>query len=145
MKVSQMLASSSKYLKQADVEDPIKVTIKSLRQENVARDDEPEEHKWVVAFREFDRPLVLNRVNLERLADAHGDETDNWLGKQMWLYVDADVSFGGKTVGGLRLKKIKQPVAPATGPIAKVEAMTRASQPEPQPAADQFEDDIPFN
>jgi hypothetical protein len=126
MKVSQMIPS--KYLKQADVEAPTKVTIVSLKHENVARDDEAPEKKWTMLFKEFpDKPLVLNRINLSRLADAHGDETDNWPGKQMWIYVDEDVEFGGKVVGGLRLKKIK------------------AAAPKPELAVDPLDEDIPFN
>jgi hypothetical protein len=145
MRVSEM--TSSKFLKQSDITAPTKVTIKGLKLENVARDDEEPEKKWTISFREFDKGMVLNKVNLSRLADAHGDETDNWIGKQVWLYVDEDVEFGGKVVGGLRLKKIKAPVAPATGPIAKVEAMRKASQPESENPAAGVDDDfdsIPF-
>ena len=54
-----MLPSS--YLKQSDFDEAgLIVTVKSIEQKNVARDDEPPENKWVVYFVEYDKGMVLN-------------------------------------------------------------------------------------
>ena len=110
MKISDMIPS--KYLKQSDVEEPMKVTIQAVKKVNVAKDDETPEFRWTIKFNEFDKPMVCNSTNLKRLALALGDESDDWIGNQVVLYVDAEVEFGGKITGGLRLRGLKQSKAP---------------------------------
>lgn len=102
MKIGDMI--ESKYLKQSDVDDETVVTIHGLKKVNVARDDEDPEYRWTVKFTEFAKPMVLNVTNLKRLAKALGDDTEDWLGKQVIVYVDPDIEFGGNIVGGLRIK-----------------------------------------
>jgi hypothetical protein len=116
MKVTQML--DSKYLKRSDLDEfdgEAIVTIRKIGRANIARDDEPEEMKWLMKFAEFDKPLVLNTTNIQLIAQATGcDDTDDWMGKQVILYDDPNVSFGGKLVGGLRIKRVpKAKAAPA--------------------------------
>mgnify|MGYP000107731727 CR=1 FL=1 len=48
-----------------------------------------------------------------RMAKALGDDTDDWLGNSVTLYVDPDIEFGGNVVGGLRVKAAKSPAAKA--------------------------------
>lgn len=122
-KLNEMLPS--KFLKKEDIDDEVIVTIKGVSEENVGRDDQPE-MKWCVHFREFDRPLVMNKTIMTVLAQiANSDDTDDWAGKKGILYVDPNVSFGGKIVGGLRMRPAK-------------------IRPKPAPAAALDEDDIPF-
>ncbi len=106
MKIGDMI--ESKYLKQGDVPDPITVTFHSLKKVNVARDDEDPDYRWTAKFNEFPKPMVLNVTNLKRTAKALGDDTEDWLGKQMELYCDPDIEFGGNIVGGLRLRGIRR-------------------------------------
>lgn len=107
MKIGDMI--ESKYLKQSDVDEEITVTVNALKKVNVARDDEDPEYRWTVKFAELPKPMVLNVTNLKRMAKALGDDTDDWLGKQIILYVDPDIEFGGNVVGGLRLKGLPRP------------------------------------
>lgn len=111
-KISEMLPSS--YLKQSDFDEAgLIVTVKSVEQKNVAREDEPVENKWVVYFVEYDKGMVLNTTNINGLAKACGsDDTDDWGGKEVVVYVDPNVGYGGKTTGGLRIKKYNVPAAP---------------------------------
>jgi hypothetical protein len=110
MKVSDLI--ESKYLKQSDIPDPVTVTIQSLKKVNVARDDEAPDYRWTVKFSEFDKSMVYNTTNIKRTAKALGDDTEDWLGKQMQLYVDPDIEFGGNIVGGLRVRGLqRKPVA----------------------------------
>jgi hypothetical protein len=141
MKLDDML--ESKFLKQSDFPQDRLLTIVGVKRENMAKEDEAPEYRWTVKFKELDKPMVANSTNLKRIFRICGDDTDEWPGKRVVVYTDPDIEYQGKVVGGLRIRAPK--TAPtANTPIAKVEAMKRASQPEPPPAADGFEDDIPF-
>ena len=113
-KINDMLPS--KFLKQSDVDQDYIVTIRGVEQVNVAAQDaDQDDFKYVIHFEEFDKPMVLNSTNIQLLAKAtDSDDTDDWTGKQVIVYTDPNVSFGGKVVGGLRIKKyaISKPVAP---------------------------------
>jgi hypothetical protein len=129
-KIGEMI--ESKYLKQSDVEEETEVTIAKVGQINVAREDQEPEMKWAVRFTELKKPMVLNSTNIQLLAKACGSEdTEDWLGKKVVIYSDPNVSFGGKLVGGLRVKlpvkaSSKKPVPAGGGPF------------------DTMDDDIPF-
>lgn len=130
MKASEM--TPSKYLKQADVEPAKLVTIKGV--EKVTFEEKGEtKKKWALHFRELDKPLLLNKTNINRTVKATGtDDVDEWNGRKVVLYFDPDVEFGGDVVGGIRIR------APKPG----------AAAPEPEPAPrGNFEEDpdqIPF-
>jgi hypothetical protein len=131
-KIGEMI--ESKYLKQSDVEDEIVVTVEKVGKANVAKKGDEPEYKWLVRFKEFEKPMVLNSTNIKRLAKAcDSDDTDGWIGKQAVLYVDPDVEFAGNIVGGLRIR-------------AKPKAHgTRQEMPAPSGNKfDDMEDDIPF-
>jgi len=115
-KISDMIPS--KYLKISDVPDPVIVTIRGVKQVNVAQDDQPPEMKWAIKFAEYDRPMTLNSTNLHVAAKVlKSEDTDDWVGKEIVLYNDESVSFGGKTTGGLRFKgNDKAPVRAARVP-----------------------------
>lgn len=106
MKIGDMI--ESKYLKQSDVDDETTVTVQGLKKVNVARDDEDPDYKWTIKFAEFPKPMVLNVTNLKRMAKALGDDTDDWIGNQVILFVDPDIEFGGNVVGGLRVKGMRK-------------------------------------
>jgi len=107
-KIGEMI--ESKYLKQSDVEDDIVVTVEKVGKSNVARKDDDPEYKWLIRFAEFAKPMVLNATNIKRLAKAcDSEDTDDWIGKQVVLFVDPDVEFAGNVVGGLRIRAHKEP------------------------------------
>ena len=137
-KLSEMLPS--RFLKKDDVPSPMLLTIGDIEQVNVAPQGQPEEKKWTMTFPELDKPLVLNSTNMHVIGQIYGDDTDGWMGQKIVIYHDPNVSFGGKLVGGLRLRAPKN---------------QKASPPPPQPATaaknaqgggrfDDLEDDIPF-
>ena len=101
MNINQI--SEGKYLKKDDVEPPITVTITNVTHENLAREGEVPEMKYVLNFKEA-KPLVMNMTNGQLIAHVlKSEETDNWIGKQITLYNDPSVSFGGKLTGGVRV------------------------------------------
>lgn len=52
----------------------------------------------------------MNSTNIQLTTKVTGtDETDDWPGQKIILYVDDNVSFGGKLVGGIRIRRAAQP------------------------------------
>ena len=104
-KISEMLPSN--YLKQSDFDESgAIVTVSSVSEKNVARENEAVEMKWLVHFVEFEKPMVLNSTNITALSKAcSSDDTDDWAGKEVIVYVDPTIGYGGKTTGGLRIRK----------------------------------------
>lgn len=131
-KIGEMI--ESKYLKQSDVDADVIVTVQKVGKANVAPKGEEEELKWLIRFNEFAKPMVLNSTNIKRLAKAcNSDDTDEWVGKQVVLYVDPDVEFAGNVVGGLRIR------------AHKAQPVTRQVMPQQTGSKfDNMADDVPF-
>jgi len=141
MKTSEL--KQSKYLKKEDCgADGILVTITGLKQENVAMDNKPEDLKWLISFREC-KPMVLNGTNTALIEKALGtDETDDWIGKQIVLFNDENVSFGGEIVGGIRCDVVRTKRYHAKKNGA---APVKASRPHVDDGSiEAMADDIPF-
>ena len=101
MKTGSM--KQSKFLTKDDAGTGLLVTIQNLTEENVEQEGKPEKMKWVLHFEEA-KPLVLNATNIASIERALGsDETDNWMGKNIVLFNDENVSFGGEITGGVRV------------------------------------------
>ncbi len=107
----------SKYIKQGDIDGEMTVTIRKFGQVNVAQDGQPEEKKWAVRFDEFSKPMVLNASNIEMMK-LIASSPEEAVGKKCVLYVDPTIMFGGKRVGGLRIKPAPQGAA---SPVAEME------------------------
>ena len=105
---------TSKFLKRDDVGAGKLVTISTVHQENVAKEGAEPEMKWCLTFAEFDKPMVLNSTNGQIIANITG-ASDNietaWVGKQIVIFDDPNVSFGGKLVGGIRVRAPKNQAA----------------------------------
>lgn len=134
----------SKFLTRAEVGKGMLVTIREVFQDNVAKEGAPEELKWCIQFDEAEKPLVLNSTNGQIIASiTKSEDTDNWPGHKIVLYDDPNVSFGGKLVGGIRVRAPRNQPAAAPKPAATKPAPAPAPDPyEAQPAAP--DDDVPF-
>lgn len=120
-------AFPSTYLKKEDIGDArVRVTIDRVVIEDLQNGDH-KERKPVVYFRGKEKGLVLNVGNAQAITEIAGgeDEMDNWSGIQVALYVDRNVTFGGKRVGGIRVESV-------------------VPKPKPVPPLDENADDIPF-
>ena len=100
-----------------------------LRNSHTGKD----EAKWVLSFNNQDKKLVLNKTNITQIAELWGQETDNWMGQRVILFVKDGVEFNGVVGKGLRILAKKpgtaEPVAePVMVPVV----------------ADIPEDEIPF-
>jgi hypothetical protein len=96
----------SRFLKQSDFPEPEHVQISRFEETDVAKPGERPELKPVVWFAGHDRPLVLNSTNLRRIIKSFGDETDQWIGRELEIFVDDNVEYAGQIVGGLRVRPI---------------------------------------
>lgn len=81
---------------------------------------------------------------LRLLAEAWGDDGDNWIGKRVTLYKDAKVRFGSDTPGGIRVshmsdlpgnRKLTVPVTATRGRKTLVTVEPLPDAPPPTPAA----------
>lgn len=137
----------SNFLTRADVGSGALMTIRSITQENVAKQGAPEELRWCLHFDEAEKPMVLNSTNGQIIAGiTKSEDTDNWIGHKIVCYDDPNVSFGGKLVGGIRVRAPRVPKPPAAT-VSQPQAPRQPppapdpydAQPEPPP-----EDDVPF-
>jgi hypothetical protein len=108
MKVSQVF--SGDYLKAADLNghEPT-VVIASV--EEIQFDDG---NKLLISFHGKKKSLVANKTNSNRIALMHGDDTDNWIGKEIVLYTDI-VDFQGKPTEAIRVRPPKRQAPQQTG------------------------------
>jgi hypothetical protein len=134
--INQM--KSSNFLSQGDATpNPLLLTMTKVSQENVAKEGAPEELKWCLHFAEHEKPMVLNSTNTQIIAGfTKCENTDDWVGKKVVVYVDPNVSFGGRVTGGLRVRQPKNKPAAAPAPAAK-------AKPAPEKPDDDGSD-IPF-
>jgi len=132
-KVSDMI--QSKFLRKEDFDEDRIMTIRGVKLEDMPGDDG--QKKWVLYFREEAKGMALNVTTIRVLEKAFGDDSDQWVGKKVKVYVDPNVSFGGRVVGGLRLMPPKNTASRAPAPPPPEE---RA----PVTSDDDFSDDIPF-
>lgn len=98
MKMSKMFPS--KYLKSADLAGKrIRLVIDDARLEEVGAD---KDQKPVLYFQRAKKGMVLNVTNGNLIAAAYGDDSKDWKGKPVELYV-AKVRYQGKMVDGLHV------------------------------------------
>ena len=91
------------------------------------QESKPRRNKLVMAFEEIEKPLILNKTNIKRLARIFETaDTSQWRGP-VTLYVEQGVEYGGRVVGGLRIKPAEvksEPVDAQANGFAKKEHIT---------------------
>jgi len=102
MKATELCPSP--HIEAAELDGDMPVTIAAV---DFAEVGEEKVRKGVVFFAEFKgRGMVLNRTNLKRIIELHGNETDQWTGKQITLY-PSETDFQGRTVDCIRVRQKK--------------------------------------
>ena len=152
MHISEL--KQSKYLKKEDAGPGILVTVKEVTQENVAKEGAEPEYKYIVHFDDAEKGMVLNNTNGQLFAKILGsEESDDWIGTKVVLYEDPSITFGGKLVGGIRVRAQRNvPTAPkaATPPPARQQQASlpvRQSAPAPvqqREPGDDNPENVPF-
>ena len=103
-------AMPKKFMKTSDFEkgEERVLTIKSWSLEQVGRGDEGKEQKLALHFEETDQCLACNATNAEIIAGLfNSEELDDWIGHRIALYMNPNVTFMGKKVGGLSVRDTK--------------------------------------
>ena len=101
--------SGSQYLKQHHVTQAGAIVwIEAFERRVIeGRNGEPDKPKVCVKFEEYDKWLVLNTTNGDAIRiHTNTERPDKAIGKQIELYVDLNVAFGGKIVGGIRIRAV---------------------------------------
>jgi len=128
---------TSNYLKKEDVGAGVLVTIKTMVQENMAKDGMPQELKWMIYFNEFQKPLVSNVTHREQIAAYIGSRnSDDWSGKQVVLWNDPSVVFQGK-VGAIRIRPAQ--LAQSAGGAPQPQAGAALGQQQHNPGLNQYD------
>jgi hypothetical protein len=109
MKMADMFPS--KFLKAAELDGNLTLTIKTVLQEDLG-----EQLKPVAYFLETKKGLVINRTNANTISALHGQDTDAWAGNQITLFA-TEVDFKGQTTLAIRVR-LSVPATPAATPPA---------------------------
>jgi len=117
MNVNEAFPSTSNFLKKEDLPSPAKVKIESIELMEFEQDGKPQ-RKLILSFEGKEKKLACNKTNSRTIAAILGDETDEWIGKEITIYNDPTVQMGDQIVGGIRVQYI--------------------------PKTEGFDDDIPF-
>lgn len=97
MKISEEFPS--KYLKAADLQGrEVRVTIGNVEREKMGDDTKP-----VVYFKGKEKGVVLNKTNSNVIADAYGDDTDDWFGQDVIL-LSVMTDYAGKATPAIRVR-----------------------------------------
>ncbi len=71
---------------------------------------------------DISRGIILNNTNWDSLEEITGkDDSDDWIGTHIEVYVDPNIRFGGKKVGGVRIRKASSQPDTATEATPKDE------------------------
>lgn len=147
--------NSSKYLGKGDVpQSGLNLTIASFGIEEMKKDGEKKPYCTFV--QQGVKPMLLNKSNRSRLESIFGtDDTGAMIGRQVNVFNDPMVEFGGQVVGGLRIRPLANPPTPATivaqsgtqtqaeRELAEVLALVK-QRAKDAAAKDEPNDDIPF-
>jgi hypothetical protein len=93
----------SKYLKAADAENDLVLTIAKISKEKLKNNDGEEEIKPVIYFSEHEKGVVLNKTNANILTDLFGETIEEWTGHKVTLCA-VDVDAFGKIQKALRFR-----------------------------------------
>ena len=104
--LDQAVPRNSKFLSKDDVGAGVTVTISHMTLEDVEGDDGKIDRRAVLNFHGDIKPLILNQTNKELLKAVTGATTVGGVkGKTITVYSDPTIMFGGRAVGGLRIKQ----------------------------------------
>jgi hypothetical protein len=100
---------SEKYIGTYDLEgmDDLTVTIEDIGIETMRAQDGEDVEKPVVTMKGAKKKWVLAKTNAKAIAELYGNDTAEWLGKPVTLYVTQCQAFG-ETVDCIRVRTAKK-------------------------------------
>lgn len=99
-----LLLFPTKYVSAGDLQGcEVVVTIRQVAREKVENKDGTD-LKGVMYFHEFEKGMILNKTNGERIMALYGRETDHWIGSRVTLY-PSETDMQGKVVPCVRVRE----------------------------------------
>jgi hypothetical protein len=97
--------SRSRVLSKEEAGDGLVLTIDEVREETIGHGAKAEK-KLLVYFREDNvKPLALNKSRAVAIAGLLGGSTpSDWIGKEIEVYLDPTITFGGERTGGIGVR-----------------------------------------
>ncbi|MGB0942959.1 MAG: hypothetical protein ACPGUE_11180 [Marinomonas sp.] len=97
--ITQAMQAKSDQLNAVDImgSEPV-ITIRDVQ---VRGGDQP---VWIFYHGDQNRPWKPSKGMLRILAAGWGNESNNWLGKSVQLYMEPSVKYAGQEVGGIRIR-----------------------------------------
>ena len=95
-----------RYLAAVDIRDvePVVATITNVEREEVGSRDAKEKRVVHVLYTDkFEKGIIFKKMMAKVLADAYGDEMDDWQGQLVELVV-REQEYGGETFPVIRFK-----------------------------------------
>ena len=94
------------YIKKDDVVDgPLRFTIHGVSKATFeARNGRPESTVLQLEFDDEKKFSLGTKINVKILIGAFGRKTEAWIGREVELFFDPNVAFGGNLVGGVRVR-----------------------------------------
>lgn len=130
MKLNEVFQSN--FLKAEDLKGrDVTLTIEEVEADFITK-DKSEGKKVIISFVGKDKKLVANKTNCRTIAKLYGEETDDWIGKQI-IIGPREVEYQGEMTWAIRVSLKKPGTAAAAAP-----------PPEPTPADDADSDPVPF-
>jgi len=91
-----------------DGKKEVVVTIDKLAQDKVTGQQGRKEDCFVVYYKEFDKPMILNRTNAKAIEKVAGSGLiEDWKGSKVTLFVEKGVKAFGEVVDALRIRDSK--------------------------------------
>lgn len=94
-----------RFLTKEDVGDGLTARIVNVEEQELKTGSTTESKTVCMLWQQ--KPFVVNQANWDTIADLYGDDDASWTGHYVTLYLDPSVNFGGKRVGGIRVKTEK--------------------------------------
>lgn len=98
--VEEMYQSESQWLKAADLPPGREVEVTICEAVEVDLDNKK---KLGIKFQGKDKGMVLNKTNSMTIAHVYGGNTDDWMGKKIFLY-STKVDYAGQMVDAIRCR-----------------------------------------
>lgn len=132
MKISETFPS--RYLKADDLQGrDVRVTMGNVELEKLGTDMKP-----VLYFKGKEKGLCLNKTNSNTIADAYGDDTNDWFGQEIIMF-SVMTDYQGKVGPAIRVK------VPPRAPVRREDPISTSPQRMTVGVSDNLtSDEVPF-
>ena len=84
MKIDDVFPNQSDFLKKEDLKRPVKVVIERVEPITFPNNPKP---KLKIDLKGKEKAFICNITNARTIAALYGEETDEWIGKEITLYI----------------------------------------------------------